>query len=382
MLETDSPTREAHNMENSVLSDRRKRVLIVDDEEDLTWTLSKKLSKDSDKFDLYCMNSGREAIEMLNQMPFDLVITDVRMPEVSGLDLLVEIKDLYPETKVAIMTAYGSSDVQHEATNRGCFSYIEKPFEINELRQLILDALREKKGFKGSVSDFQLSDIIQLNCLGRLTSALKLHCDGEDGLICFQDGNIVHSETRHLEGESAFYHIMSWQAGEFQVLRNFTPRRETITKGWQSLLLESLRRVDENSDMAKREAEREKRRRLRQVQQLLSRIHRAEGVEHVLIHTRVGFPLFYYGGYSERRDVVNELGNHVSTLLDSIVKVSTFMKGGELEFWEFQFEKRIYIFQHIPGEDAYLSVIGKDSVNSGFVRVEIKKNLQTLRELI
>nr|HQV32139.1 response regulator [Calditrichia bacterium] len=128
MLETDSPTREAHNMENSVLSDRRKRVLIVDDEEDLTWTLSKKLSKDSDKFDLYCMNSGREAIEMLNQMPFDLVITDVRMPEVSGLDLLVEIKDLYPETKVAIMTAYGSSDVQHEATNRGCFSYIEKPF--------------------------------------------------------------------------------------------------------------------------------------------------------------------------------------------------------------------------------------------------------------
>ena len=105
-------------------------------------------------------------MEVLNQLPFDLVITDVRMPEVSGLDLLVEVKRQYPQTKVIIMTAYGTSDVQKEAADRGCFEYIEKPFEINELRQLILDALRKKKGFQGSVSDFQLSDIIQTKLFG------------------------------------------------------------------------------------------------------------------------------------------------------------------------------------------------------------------------
>lgn len=364
------------------MTDRRKRVLIVDDEEDLTWTLSKKLSKDSDKFELFCMNSGREAIELLNQLPFDLVITDVRMPEVSGLDLLVEIKDRYPNTKVIIMTAYGSSDVQRAATDRGCFNYIEKPFEINELRQLILDALAEKKGFKGSVSDFQLSDIIQLNCLGRLTSALKLSCDGEDGLICFQEGNIVHSETRNLEGEAAFYYIMSWQAGEFAVLRNHTPARETISRGWQSLLLESLRRIDESSDLAKREAEREKRKRQRRIQQLLSRMYKAEGVEHVLIHTRVGFPLFYEGKLAERREVINELGNHISLMLESVTKVGGFLQGGQLDFWEFQYEKRIFIFQKIPVADAFLSVMGKENVNSGFVRLEIKKHLSLLSEML
>ena len=71
----------------------QKRVLIVDDEEDLTWTLARKLSKDQDKFQLITVNSGREAKEVLSQLPVDLVITDVRMPEVSGLELLEEIKN-------------------------------------------------------------------------------------------------------------------------------------------------------------------------------------------------------------------------------------------------------------------------------------------------
>ncbi|RMF60569.1 MAG: response regulator [Calditrichaeota bacterium] len=200
----------------------QKRVLIVDDEEDLTWTLQKKLSKDKDVFEVICVNSGREAIDVLHQLPVNLVITDVRMPEVSGLDLLTEIKRLYPDTRVIIMTAYGSSDVQKAANERGCFHYIEKPFEINALRQLILDALEERKGFKGSVSDFQLSDIIQLNCLGRLTSALKVTSEEEEGYIYFHEGNIVHAETERLQGEAAFYHIMSWQSGEFTVMRNQT----------------------------------------------------------------------------------------------------------------------------------------------------------------
>ncbi|RMH93246.1 MAG: response regulator, partial [Calditrichaeota bacterium] len=226
-------------------------MLIVDDEEDLTWTLSKKLSKDSDKFEVICVNSGREAIEVLNQLPVDLVITDVRMPEVSGLDLLVDIKRLYPDTKVTIMTAYGSPDVQQEASQRGCFDYIEKPFEINELRKRIIESLEQKRGFRGSIADFQLADIVQLNCLGRITSTLKVRGEGGEGTIYFRDGNVVHAEAGHLEGESAFFYMMSWSGGEFQVFRNMPPARETITRGWQSLLLESMRLLDESSDLAK-----------------------------------------------------------------------------------------------------------------------------------
>ncbi len=366
------------------MSDRRKRVLIVDDEEDLTWTLSKKLSKDSDIFDLMCVNSGREAIEVLNQVPFDLVITDVRMPEVNGLELLTQVKDFYPSTKVIIMTAYGTSDVQNQATERGCIEYIEKPFEINELRQLIIDSLAQKKGFKGSVSDFQLSDIIQLNCLGRLTSALKITCEdeNEEGMIYFQEGNIVHAETHHKEGENAFYRIMSWQGGEFKVLRNQTPPRETISRGWQSLLLESLRRVDENSDLAKKEVEREKRKRLRKLKQLIEPITTDKQVEHVFIHSRVGFPLFYEGLAPDRAEIINELGNYISNVLDGLINSTKFLKGGHLACWEFQFEKRIFILQKIPRQDAYLSVIGKKGIHSADIQAVIKEHLADFAKLL
>ncbi len=364
------------------MAERRKRVLIVDDEEDLTWTLQKKLSKDRDIFEVICVNSGREAIDVLNQIPVDLVITDVRMPEVSGLDLLVQIKNLYPATKVIIMTAYGSSDVQKAANERGCLHYIEKPFEINSLRQLILNALEKRKGFKGSVSDFQLSDIIQLNCLGRLTSALKVSCEDEQGVIYFQEGNIVHAETDYFQGEAAFYHIMSWHGGEFVVLRNQTAEKQTINRGWQSLLLESLRRLDESSDLAKQEAAREKRKRHRRLQQVLRKIYSSDGVQHVFLHNKMGFPLYYMGDMSKRKDEVTELGNHISSFLEKIGKELSFLDGKTLRFWEFQFEKRTFILQRIPGQDAFLSILGDENVNSGFIRLEIKKNLQNLSKLI
>jgi DNA-binding NtrC family response regulator len=89
------------------------------------------------------------------------------MPDINGLDLLVKIKKEYPETKVIIMTAYGSSDVQKEANRRGSLYYVEKPFEISDIRKIIIDLIGKKKGFQGKVFGLQLTDIIQMNCLSR-----------------------------------------------------------------------------------------------------------------------------------------------------------------------------------------------------------------------
>src|SRR6056300_792484 len=127
------------------MKEEKKRVLVVDDEDDLTWSISKHLAKDKDKYDLICVNSGKKALEVLSQLPVKLVISDIRMPEISGLELLSRIRESYPATKVIIMTAYGSSEVHEEANARGCFKYIEKPFEITDLRQLILEAIEEKR---------------------------------------------------------------------------------------------------------------------------------------------------------------------------------------------------------------------------------------------
>jgi len=224
-----------------------KKVLIVDDEETLTWSMAKSLSKDRDKYEVIIANNGKEALSLLKKDKIDLVISDIRMPDINGLDLLVRIKMEHPQTKVIIMTAYGSSDVQKEANRRGSLFYIEKPFEINDIRKIIIDLIGKKKGFQGKVFDVQLTDIIQMNCLGRLTTALVITRNGEKGVIYFNEGEITHAECGEKKGSDAFYRILSWDEGEFISNIGFIPPVQTIFQSWEHLLVEAMRRTDDKA---------------------------------------------------------------------------------------------------------------------------------------
>jgi YesN/AraC family two-component response regulator len=224
-----------------------KKVLIVDDEETLTWSMAKSLSKDKDKYEVFIANNGREALNYLEKNRIDLVITDIRMPDINGLDLLVKVRKEYPQTKVIIMTAYGSSDVQKEANQRGSLYYVEKPFEISDIRKIIIDLIGKKKGFRGKLVGLQLTDIIQMNCLSRLTTALIITRDAEKGIIYLNEGEIIHAECGEQKGAEAFYSILSWQEGEFVSNIGFIPPVQTIYQNWEHLLIEAMRRSDEKT---------------------------------------------------------------------------------------------------------------------------------------
>ena len=224
-----------------------KKVLIVDDEETLTWSMARSLSKDKDKYEVIIANNGKEALNLLKKNKIDLVISDIRMPDINGLDLLVKIKKEYPQTRVIIMTAYGSSDVQKEANRRGSLYYVEKPFEISDIRKIIIDLIGKKKGFRGKVFGLQLTDVIQMNCLSRLTTALIVTRDGERGIIYLNEGEIIHAECGEQKGTDAFYKILSWQEGEFVSNIGDTPPFQTIYQNWEHLLVEAMRRHDDKS---------------------------------------------------------------------------------------------------------------------------------------
>jgi CheY-like chemotaxis protein len=226
----------------------KNKVLIVDDEETLTWSMAKTLAKDEGKYELVIANTGSEALTVLKQHPMDVVVTDIKMPDINGLELLSMIRKQYPSTKVIIMTAYGSPEVHKEATRRGSYFYLEKPFEISELRTLILKALEEKRGgFVGQVVDLQLVDIIQMGCLGRFTMSLAVSKNNEEGLIYFKNGEIAHAEVGDLEGKEALFVMLEWDEGRFDSQMGISPPKETITDRWEHLLLEGTRRLDETA---------------------------------------------------------------------------------------------------------------------------------------
>lgn len=114
-----------------------KFILVVDDEEDLTWSISRGLLRKQENFIVQCVNSGKDALKVLKQNKVDLLVTDLRMPDLNGFGLIDIVNKNYPDVKVIVMTAYGSNDIFHQLQSNGIKGYIEKPFEINELRQMI-----------------------------------------------------------------------------------------------------------------------------------------------------------------------------------------------------------------------------------------------------
>jgi len=114
-----------------------KRILIVDDEEDLTWSISRSLRKEDEQYEIICVNSGDEAVKFLNRISFDLLLSDIRMPGQNGLMLLGYAKKHFPDMKVIIMSAYYGPEIEALLGNRSDMFYVEKPFEIQYLKKVI-----------------------------------------------------------------------------------------------------------------------------------------------------------------------------------------------------------------------------------------------------
>lgn len=120
----------------------RKKILVVDDERSMREFLEIMLQQDG--YDVRCVESGAEAMDVLRQGYFDLVITDIRMKPVDGLSVLKECKRISPKTVVIIISAYASTETAVAAMKEGAYDYLPKPFKIDEMRAVIADALQIK----------------------------------------------------------------------------------------------------------------------------------------------------------------------------------------------------------------------------------------------
>ena len=214
-----------------------KKILIVDDEEDITWSIAKSLTKDSKLFEITSASTGNKALELLAQTSVDLVITDVRMPGINGLDLVLEIRKKHPSTKIIVMTAYGTPEIEEEAEKRGAFFYIEKPFDIKNLKRLIFAILIEPfEHFEGHLMNIRLRDVLSLYCLSQNTAALNISNGNAKGVIYFHKGKIVHAICHDLVGEPALQHMLHWKKGSFKTTLGSFPNEQTIKSDWQTIL--------------------------------------------------------------------------------------------------------------------------------------------------
>jgi two-component system response regulator PilR (NtrC family) len=120
-----------------------EKILVVDDEQSLREVLSIMLKRAG--YAVTIAMDGEDAVELLQKEIFDLVITDLRMPKVDGMEVLKAVKSASPETVVLIITAFASADSAVEAMKQGAYDYLTKPFQVDEVQLIIRNALEKRR---------------------------------------------------------------------------------------------------------------------------------------------------------------------------------------------------------------------------------------------
>ena len=119
------------------------RILVVDDEDIVRTSCSRTLSPEG--YEVKLAKNGSEGLKIAREGKFDLVLTDLKMPDMDGIEVLRIIKEQWPETEVIIVTGYQTVDTAVKAIKLGAYDYIEKPFTPDALISAVTEALSGKK---------------------------------------------------------------------------------------------------------------------------------------------------------------------------------------------------------------------------------------------
>jgi len=120
----------------------KARILVCDDEESIREFLEIMLRKEG--YEVTCAEDGQKALDILKKKSFDMVISDMQMPNMTGMELLKNTKEQYPDMTFMMITAFGTAETAVEAMKLGAYDYLTKPFKIDEVRLNIANALRSK----------------------------------------------------------------------------------------------------------------------------------------------------------------------------------------------------------------------------------------------
>lgn len=224
--------------------------MLVDDEEDLVWTVERTLSKRPISFDLKVYTNPLAVLAAALERSPNVLVTDVRMPEMNGIELLMAMRQKNPSVGVIVTTAFGGDLEVLEASRDSSIKFLPKPYALDALVQHIEWLLKKDTavGFSGSIAVPQLPDLVQIQSLARASQVLVIEHDKNLGKLWFVEGQVVHAECDRLTGNEAFFRLLRWPAGTFRVqpLEEVRPKA-SITTGTIELLMEGLRLADEEA---------------------------------------------------------------------------------------------------------------------------------------
>lgn len=187
------------------------RILVVEEEETLNQSIVNSLRRDG--YMVQGVMSGAEAIRILWTEECDVVIGDQKLPGADGFELLQWLRTNRSNTRMIMLSEYGSPETRALALESGAVSYLEKPLSLHLLKEE-LRRLLQQTGFSASLDSFDLLDVIQIITMSRKSIALLINTGLEErGVLRFQDGELIWAEYGILRGEEAFFALAAHMNG-------------------------------------------------------------------------------------------------------------------------------------------------------------------------
>jgi CheY-like chemotaxis protein len=229
--------------------DSRHKVLIVDDDPAVLELYRELLAQLPSHPEIFSTTSGARALAMLKSEPFRLLLCDLKMPKMDGLQVLTIVRRRFPELRTVVMTAFHNEEFRSRAYSLGVDLFWLKP-DTQQNMEMFLQCIEsllgrdEEGGFRG-VQSKSLMDLLQMECLSQSSTVLRITHGSLTGRIWISSGELIDAETDGTRGEAAFHRILEWKSGTFENLPAEPNRERTINKPANALLLEVAQAIDE-----------------------------------------------------------------------------------------------------------------------------------------
>jgi CheY-like chemotaxis protein len=238
--------------------ENRHKILMLDDDADWLDLCRELLEPLPSKPEIRTVSSGGRALALLESEPFRLLICDLKMPRMDGLQVLAIVRRRFPELRTVVLSGLDDEEFRSRAYALGVDLFWLKP-DMHQNAQMFLDCLesllgREVDGGFRGIQSKSLMDIIQMECLSRSSTVLRISRGPLTAKMWIQDGEVIDAETEGARGEAAVRRILAWKSGTFESLPAEPGRERTITKPINALLLESAQTIDENANTTEPES--------------------------------------------------------------------------------------------------------------------------------
>lgn len=219
-----------------MLPSDHSHILLVDDEPDLLSNLAEVLSSSFSEMRVSTASSAEAALDVLFDNPTQLIITDFRLPEMDGIELTKNVREVSPGTSSILITAFGNQATREKAQNLGCLAYLEKPFDVDLLIGCVEQAITTESS-SPSEQLIPIRDTLVNALQSPNPQALNVIVGESSGLVVIRNHKIAHARFRAECGKPALISLLRHQ---FAVIRPLN-LRQTVAPSIQIDLAELLK---------------------------------------------------------------------------------------------------------------------------------------------